>query len=240
MAIKLLPLFWLCLLLHPPSSLAHSISDKISLLNQSRPISSFPPPTEPYNRRKHFGTWVDDPRDQTCFNTRAQVLIRDSRSAVEFKPEDACSVDAGIWLDPYTKEFLYSHKDVQVDHLVPLKHAYVAGGWRWSAKKRCLYANFMSNSFHLLTVKAQENSIKGDSSPEKYLPPHRGAICEYLQNWLKVKAIWKLQIVESELSFIKDEIRRSHCSEEDFQISKRELRAQQNATESQQSLCEGI
>ncbi|HRO68463.1 MAG TPA: hypothetical protein PL182_12910, partial [Pseudobdellovibrionaceae bacterium] len=70
-----------------------------NLLNFDFHDKSFPSPQEPYGRRNHFGDWVDDPRDQTCYNTRAKVLIRDSTKSVVFR-SNPCVVDGGEWREP--------------------------------------------------------------------------------------------------------------------------------------------
>jgi len=217
--------------------LSERVSTRLSLLKWSVE-TKFESPKEAYNRRLHFGTWIDDPRDQTCHNTRAQVLIRDSETEVSFKPENPCSVSEGTWKDPYSDQVFYTSNEVQVDHFVPLKNAYISGGWTWSSQKRCLYANFMGNNFHLLTVQAHENLSKGDSSPEHYLPPHRAYVCQYLNQWLKVKMIWNLKMSVSEAQAIRLQIREYGCSVEEFTISQKELARQRQATEKLQVLCE--
>lgn len=195
-------------------------------------------PKEDYNRRYHFGTWVDDPHDQTCQNTRAKVLQRDSQSPVQFSSKNPCSVVEGTWKDPYTGFVLTRSDEVQVDHFVPLKNAYVSGGWKWSQKKRCLYANFMGNEFHLLTVQAHANMSKGDSTPEQYLPPNHAYVCQYLKNWLSVKLIWNLKMSESEANSIQEHFQNYGCSAQEFTISQNELAAQRLATEKLQVLCD--
>lgn len=194
-------------------------------------------PLEPYNRREHFGTWVNDPRDTDCFNTRAKVLIRDSETEVKLRPDKPCSVSEGTWNDPYSGQTLSHSDQVQVDHSVPLKNAYASGAWAWSQKKRCLYANYTGNDFHLLTVQAHENLSKGDSSPEDYLPSNRRYICQYLQNWLKIKLIWNLELAESEAQSIRQHIHNYGCATEDFRMPKKEMLRQRASTESLQVIC---
>ena len=192
---------------------------------------------EVYNRRRHFGTWVDDPHDQTCHNTRAKVLQRDSATPVKLSPNNPCSVIEGQWKDPYSGLVLTRADEVQVDHLVPLKNTYLSGGWKWSQKKRCLYANFMGTPFHLLTVEARENMSKGDSTPERYMPPNQSYACQYLKNWLSVKLIWNLKMSESEADAIREHFQNNGCSAKDFTLSENEVAAQRLATEKLQNLC---
>jgi hypothetical protein len=167
-------------------------------------------PAEPYNRLRHFGTWITA-AGHGCLDTRAQVLIRDSMVAVSFKSNNKCVVESGKWLDPYTGRIFTSAHDLQIDHVVPLKHAYLAGAWAWSPRKRCLYANFMSDDYHLRAVDAHENMSKGDLSPAGYLPPDSKDICGYLTDWLKIKMTWNLILIPKEAEAIAQAVEQNHC-----------------------------
>jgi len=56
--------------------------------------------------RKDWPHWED--LDADCQNTRAEILIRDSRVLVQFKGEVECRVVAGEWFDPYTGQVFTS------------------------------------------------------------------------------------------------------------------------------------
>jgi hypothetical protein len=79
---------------------------------------------EGYNRIHHFGRWINDPTDDSCFNTRAKVLMRDSDKSVILRDTNHFSIVNGYWHDPYTNQVFESSTDIQIDHLVPLKNAY--------------------------------------------------------------------------------------------------------------------
>lgn len=216
---------------------AQAASD-MNLMRWVRHQGPPPRPTENYNRKLHFGTWVNDPHDDTCYNTRAKVLIRDSQEPVQFRTNNHCVVDTGRWEDPYTGELRTSARDVQIDHVVPLKNAFSSGAWTWNFRKRCLYANFLANSFHLLAVDGVENMSKGDSAPDQYLPPNHHYICSYLQEWLRIKLIWNLEMTESEAAAIRSAVQSYGCDLNQLTIPQTDLSKQRVATEDMQVLCE--
>lgn len=194
-------------------------------------------PPEKYNRQIHFGRWINDPTDDTCYNTRAKVLIRDSEGPVSFKEKNRCLVERGDWSDPYAGHLITESKDIQIDHMVPLKNAYVTGAWEWDYQTRCIYANYLGNSFHLITANGRENMRKGDRAPDAYLPPNESYRCQYLENWLKIKLIWSLKLTPSEVSAIRQSIEASGCNLNDFSMSQRELKHQRKLIHENNDLC---
>ena len=181
-----------------------------------------------YNRRDQFGGWITT---DGCVDTRAEVLIRSNDPAVQVKYKDAhhCAVVKGLWHDPYAGDDYKLAKAIQIDHVVPLKHVYLTGGKDWSAEKRCYYANFTHNEFHLLAVAGHENMAKADKSPEFYLPPSDAFQCEYVADWMRVKTIWQLISTPEEISAIEDVIRTHHCSVSKLQITQSELAEERDA-----------
>lgn len=215
----------------------HESDEKIDLLNFQEVDKKFPRPRTKYNRLEHFGTWVDDHRDQSCLNTRAKVLERDSQAEVQKGGPRGCTVIKGEWFDPYTGQLFSDAKDVQIDHLVPLKHAYMTGAYEWTKQRRCLYANYLGNRFHLLSVSGTQNAEKGDKSPAEYIPPRARYVCQYLVSWLKVKAIWKLRLTPTEAEGINKLAKDNSCDSADFQMSHADLLSQLNFIEKNLDLC---
>src|SRR5690606_36654672 len=152
------------------------------------------------------------PTDNICMNTRARVLVRDSQSPVTFRGNRDCVVDSGLWNEPYTGEQVTSSRQIQIDHMVPLKNAYVSGAWRWDYKTRCLYANFMGYRYHLVSSDAKQNMSKGDLGPDGYLPPNIAYRCQYLKNWLAVQLIWGLSLTLTEAQAIHDTVYALGCN----------------------------
>lgn len=202
-----------------PPVLKNANTLMLSLLNWILHTDSSNLPFEKYNRTHHFGRWINDPEDDTCFNTRAKVLIRDSEIPVSFKEKNHCVVDRGDWAEPYVGTEITSSGEIQIDHMVPLKNAYISGAWKWDYQARCLYANFMGNRFHLLSVNGRENMRKGDKAPDRYLPPNINYRCEYLENWLKIKLIWRLSMTRSEVEAIHHILEEHECDPRNFVFS---------------------
>lgn len=194
-------------------------------------------PAEKYNRKKQFGTWINDQTDNTCLNTRHKVLERESNVDVRYKPNNNCVVDTGEWYDPYSGK-IYTHaSDLDIDHVVPLKNVYVNAAYSWSDKKRCLYANFTANDFHLVPVQNTENRLKGDKTPADYMPPNEAYACEYLENWLKIKLIWDIPMQPPEKDAIAQLIKENGCSINKMQISKSAFNKQRTLTSQLQYIC---
>lgn len=188
-----------------------------------------PQATDPYKRRAHFGGWMRDPTTNTCYSVRTLVLMRDSRQPVTYSATNHCVVESGVWVDPYTGGTLTNaKKQVQIDHMVPLKNAYVSGAWAWTPVQRCTYANFMGSSYHLISAEAHENMKKGDSPPGQYLPPDRSYSCQYISNWLKIKLSWNLLMSAEEGDDIARLLSQNNCSSSTLHISKNELRTIRN------------
>lgn len=185
-------------------------------------------PAEKYIRKLHFGRWINDPTDDTCMNTRARVLVRDSLGAVSFRHGKQCVVDTGLWDDPYAGVQLATAKEIQIDHMVPLKNAYVSGAWQWDYKTRCLYANYMGYRGHLVSAGGRENMSKGDRAPDKYLPSNQNYRCQYIKDWLAVKLIWKLTMTPSEVDSINQVAKSYNCDPRLFQFAKEDLDAQRD------------
>lgn len=204
------------------------ISEWVDLLKWKITTNNIPTAeTEKYNRKQHFGRWINDPADETCFNTRAQVLIRDSNTKVSFRITNKCVIDRGEWFDPYSDNTLDTAGQIDIDHMVPLKNAYQSGAWKWHFKSRCLYANYLGMKEHLIPVSKSENRSKGDSSPADYLPSANSYICNYIKNWLTVKSIWNLKLSDHEAKGIDYAIKEYNCDSSRFTLAKR-IRAQQH------------
>lgn len=191
---------------------------KWTLHNEQRPM-----PADAYIRKLHFGRWINDPTDDTCMNTRAKVLVRDSEDTVTFRNGKRCVVDMGKWQDPYSGLELHDSRAIQIDHMVPLKHAYMAGAWQWDYKTRCLYANYLGYRNHLVPATVHENTSKGDRAPEKYLPPNLAYRCQYVKDWLIIKLIWRLNMTPDEVQAIHSVVTNLNCKVSDFKVTEEDL-----------------
>jgi hypothetical protein len=166
-----------------------------------------------YNRIEMFGGWVNENAPDDCLNTRAEVLMRDASSVdkVKFSAQNPCQVSKGDWNDPYSGTTFKLAKAVQIDHVVPLKNAYKSGAYQWTKDRRCHYANFLRDETHLMAVSGHENMSKGDAGPERYLPPNEEYVCEYLHNWLRIKASWSLGFSAKEELAVLEALQTHQC-----------------------------
>lgn len=218
--------------------LAQAAANKIhSLLSWKTGSYKLAPAVEPYMRMTHFGRWINDPNDDLCYNTRARVLVRDSKKEVIFRGRNNCVVDRGDWDDPYTNETLFESRSIQIDHMVPLKNAYLSGAYKWSFKSRCLYANYMGADFHLISSGARENMRKGDRTPANYIPPNDQYTCTYIRNWLAIKMIWNLNMSQTESTAISALIKENNCPSSMFQMSNKELVSQKQIIKDNLNQC---
>ena len=148
-----------------------------------------------YNRDE-FGDWIDEDKD--CQNTRAEILIDTSKENVSFKEFDNCVVSFGYWYDPYTDEIFKDASDLDIDHFVPLKNAYVSGAYLWSEDKKKEYSNFRGNEYHLIPVFKSANREKSAFGPEVWLPENENFHCKYISIWVEIKVYWGLTVNEKE------------------------------------------
>ncbi|RMY98661.1 hypothetical protein D0862_07477 [Hortaea werneckii] len=160
--------------------------------------------------RDEFHTWIAI--SGNC-NTREYVLRRDG---VDVETSNACSATSGTWYSDYDGETWTSASDVDIDHIVPLKEAWVSGARLWSASQREAFANESVASYsrsiprlhllidssitrpQLLAVTDNINQSKGDRDLAEWLPPREAYQCEYVRAWIDVKHHYDLTIDQAE------------------------------------------
>ena len=153
---------------------------------------------EQYNR-KEFGGWID--ADKDCQDTRQEVLIRQSAIPVTFD-EKGCKVLAGEWHCPFTGRTFFDPRKLDIDHLVPLKEAFVSGGKYWEREQKREYANDLSHPYALIAVAAGANRSKGSRDPANWMPPNTDFHVEYIRRWLDVKRANGLNFDSEEVIFL--------------------------------------
>ena len=119
-----------------------------------------------------------------------------------FKTSRECFVIKGLWLDPYTDRIITDPSDLDVDHVVPLKEAYLSGAMNWSLQKKRLYANFLENKDHLIAVHRGTNRSKGARDPAQWLPPNSEYRKVYVRIWVEIKKQWGLELDSEEKKVI--------------------------------------
>jgi Protein of unknown function (DUF1524) len=151
------------------------------------PSSEEPVKLIPRYSRERFGpAWKDT--DRNGCDQRADVLIRDAAQVTHTR----CDVTSIVLHDPYTGQTLTREADIQIDHVVSLKAAWLAGASEWSDAQRTLFANDHRN---LLAVHGPVNQAKGDRAPELFrhlIQP--SAWCRVARIYTDVSATWGLVV----------------------------------------------
>lgn len=140
--------------------------------------------------RALFSHWSDDNRD--CQNTRAEVLIAESRVTPRYTTSRNCTVLSGKWISAYDGVTWTLASDVDVEHRVALKEAWESGARHWTATDRQRFANDLGFGASLEAITDNVNSAKGDRDPAQWLPPLRANHCDYATKWVQVKYRWRL------------------------------------------------
>ncbi|KAK4444216.1 hypothetical protein QBC34DRAFT_335504 [Podospora aff. communis PSN243] len=143
--------------------------------------------------RDLFPTW--NTIEGSC-NTREFVLKRDGSNVVV---NSACTATSGSWHSPFDGATWTQASDVDIDHMVPLKNAWVSGAKSWTTAKRRDFANDISSP-ELWAVTDNVNQAKGDKSPDAWKPPLTSFYCTYARSWVAVKYKWALSVTSAEKS----------------------------------------
>jgi hypothetical protein len=145
-----------------------------------------------------FGpAWADidrngcDQRNDVLHRDLAQVEVRDGTQG--------CVVIAGVLDDPYSGETVRFAKEtaaeVPIDHVVPLAAAWAQGAVGWTAEERRLFANDPAN---LMATTREQNSSKGDSTADEWLPEDPAYGCSYATVVVTVKQSYSLSVTSDE------------------------------------------
>jgi hypothetical protein len=147
-----------------------------------------------------FGpAWSDV--DRNGCDQRNDVLHRDLAGVEVREGTRGCVVVAGTLDDPYTGttvEFVKAEAaEVPIDHVVPLSAAWAQGAATWPAEQREQFANDLGN---LLATTREQNSAKGDSTAEEWVPPDAAYGCSYATVVVTVKDRYGLAVSPAEAS----------------------------------------
>ena len=154
-----------------------------------------------YNREA-FPHWID--ADSDCQNTRAEILIETSLVGPAFKTKRKCIVVTGKWIDPYSGKTFTNANDLDIDHVIPLKAAFISGADQWDTSKREKFANDPNN---LIPVWKRLNRQKGFKGPDEWLPPNQKFQCDYYKKWKKLKEEYGLTWPAREIASVKEKLK---------------------------------
>lgn len=148
-------------------------------------------PSTKYDR-KEWKHWTDS--DKNCQNTRQEILKARSITDVKFNKR-GCTVVSGKWHDYYYAQVHTDAKNVEIDHLIPLKHAHDHGGDGWTAARKEQFANDPENL--VITFKPY-NRKKGAKGIDQWLPVNKEYACKYITDWQYIKSKYNLSISPKE------------------------------------------
>ena len=145
-----------------------------------------------------FGpAWSDV--DRNGCDQRNDVLHRDLTEVAIREGTQGCVVIAGVLDDPYTGQSVPFEKAdaslVPIDHVVPLAAACVQGAAAWSDAQRETFANDLAN---LMATTRAENSSKGDSTADEWVPSDPSYGCSYATVVVTVKSTYALSVTPAE------------------------------------------
>ena len=131
--------------------------------------------------RDYFKHWTDANGD--CQDTRAEVLIAESRVAPTYTSSRRCTVARGRWISPWDLATWTYPSDVDIDHVVALKEAWDSGARAWGPINRERFANDLGHPWTLEAVTDNVNQSKSDRDPSQWLPPNASVRCSYVAKW---------------------------------------------------------
>ena len=145
-----------------------------------------------------FGpAWTDI--DHNGCDQRNDVLHRDLTQIEVREGTHECVVIAGLLHDPYSGATVRFDKasaaEVPIDHVVPLAAAWVQGASRWTTAQRTAFANDPAN---LMATTREQNSAKGDSTAEEWVPADPTYGCSYATVVVTVKQRFSLSVTAAE------------------------------------------
>lgn len=144
--------------------------------------------------RKSWGDWT---RPGVC-STREQQL---KKYGTEIEIDKRCKIISGKWTSLYDNFRIQSPKQMQIDHIVPLKEAEESGARGWDSKRK---NKFYNDSENLIAVSGTSNQSKSDRDPAEWLPPNKDYICEYVNDYVEVKEAYDLSFDPAEAEVIQN------------------------------------
>jgi hypothetical protein len=149
--------------------------------------------------RDLFGDW----RTVDGCTTRERVLIEESLSPAQVDPF-GCKVIAGDWVSAYDGVATSDPTDLEIDHLVPVREAWVSGASGWGKERRGAFYNDVGFAGSLVAVSSASNQAKGASDPSDWRTPWTEARCRYAWDWVQVKLRWDLSADEAEVAALEE------------------------------------
>lgn len=109
-----------------------------------------------------------------------------------------------MWFSKYDGARTSNPSSFDIDHVVPLKEAWVSGADKWSPARREAFANDLGWVNSLIAVSASSNRSKSDRDPARWLPTRKKDRCRYVEVWVGVKYRWELTMDPAEKRAVDD------------------------------------
>lgn len=155
--------------------------------------------TIPEYDRSQWSHWRD--LDKDCEETREEALKRDAMLIAW--TNDKCTPVLGIWIDWYTDTTYFFGSDLDADHIIPLKYAHYAGGWKWTKEEKKAFANDLEN---VTMVSKSANRSKGAKGPSEWSPTLEKTKAIYAYKWAMLLIKYDLKPTPADKKFIKEYI----------------------------------
>jgi hypothetical protein len=165
-------------------------------------LRAYPPGSSTGYDRTLF--WPTPTKDWANFpgaycDTREMVLRRNGSALA---PASGCKVTAGSWHSPYDNTSTTVSSDVHIDHMVPLKNAWISGASNWTPEVRLTFANDLEHP-QLIAVSKSSNTSKGERSPDAWMPSETAYHCTYVRAWIHTKRVYHLSVTDTEYAELK-------------------------------------
>ena len=102
------------------------------------------------------------------------------------------------WICKYSGTIITNQTDIDVDHIIPLKYAWLHGASKWTFDKR---KEFAVDPENLISVTEHENRSKGDDGLILYLPLNNKAF--YVTQWKTMAEKYGIKLTRVEKKIIK-------------------------------------
>ena len=162
-----------------------------------------PAVVDAYERSEFGHGWRDYDRDGE--GTRAEVLIDFHRPGPRNRYPlrmDGDRVAAGRWRCRFSRDWIFDAGELDIDHVVPLKDAWIAGAHAWDDDRRARYSNGQGvrslRRSWLSPVTASLNRSKGARRPDEWMPPAERYHLNYAALWIATKRYWRLGVTAPE------------------------------------------
>jgi len=157
-------------------------------------------------KRTLFKHWITISRaGQAGCDSRKSVII--DEALVKPTIGKGCALTGGKWLSIYDNVEVTDAGKLDVDHMVPLAEAWDSGASAWDALKKQQYANDMTDPRHLIAVTGSSNRSKSDQDPADWMPTNKTYACEYITNWISIKARWSLKVDTKEKAALESNLK---------------------------------